>query len=1473
MSEHHQGPLEEIEEALVEFERRVIRLGRLKVPLPSKRFVLIAMLIASLLFVSAVLAVTRSPLAKSLILPAVGRVIAADVRAESLVVEPNGSIVLRGVEARVPGMSSDAGRFFAVDRAKVDLRWLGLLRGEVDVRSVVLDEPVVRVSQSIDTGRLNVAGLSILSAGAGTPSADLPELIANGAVIEIAEHTTSTLRVLKQLRVEGAVRAADSNSGGYFIELVEADAGDGRSPLAVTGFFGPGGLTLELDRVALADWGPEVVPAPVRPLWDRMGLAGTVRETRFTYGLDGTVLAEMFVDGVELSLPIGESGPAGEPNWARMTEVSGVMRLFSDRVQADLEGLFADLPYDVAIAWDGTSLDAPFEARLESRSFELAAQPEFLPFAPGVVRRRLASFDNPTGLVDASVRISRRVGDDGVIGPVRYDGVINFHDVTAAYEHFPYRFSNLAGTARFNNDELVIDRIEGTAPSGASILATGRIWPPRSGAQVDLDIRATGVPLDDAINDALGEGRRKIIATLFNEQRYRELRELGLILTPQRQRTLRERREAIAERVERAIRQGDASEALERRLAEIDAALEAPAFALGGAADVQVRILREPGDDSEWERIITVRLPEAGLLPEQFPLPIEAEDVVIVIENDQARLAGGVYRALGGGEATVEADVFLGDADDDVLPDLRIEAWDVAVDERLLHAIPDIGEDGSGDARSAGELLAALGVRGTVACTALIAPRPGTEKLGYDISVTAQGLRAEPASSAGAVSFEDLTGTVEVSERRVAIDLDAEVIHAGVLPDPVAGLPSAGRLSIEGSLDMMPAGDPLIWARIRGERVDLASQLEDAIAGFSTTSAAMLRDARTRWQPSGIVDVDALVRGPLGDELDSRVTLTNIQRLAFTAMGGRIELGESAGSVTARAGEGGSISLESFETELTYEGEPSGSVIASGTLPLGPVDSYDDSAADARLELELEGLRLEGGLASWFASERRGDAVGAWWQKHDPAGVIDASLGVWPRLDEVTDRAQPAPLALDGVIRPKRFDLTARNERVRFSRVDGLIEFDSTGGVFTDVRADAGTWSIAGDGEWSTPEPGATIVRATADLEAQGMPAGLRAMLPAAVAEVVDGIEFDAAGPLRGLSIELAASRAAGEDRWAFDTSGDVGFQDASLKAGVQVRDADGSMEFAASRPRPELPAEFDLRVLAERALVSGVEATSARVRVMSGEAEREIFVPLISADCHGGRVAGEAVLTPAGDDSESPLRYAATLTASGVRLAAVLRDIARSLELDSTGLARTNGEFDTPDVDTSRGEIDAEFGISGTVDQPETRRGRGSLRVAGGEVVDIPGILPLIEVSNFQLPASEQLDFARATFYLDDERVSFEDVSVYSSSIEILGFGTMTWPERILDLRFNSRAARRIPVVSDVLEGIRDELISTQVVGPLGDYEVKVVQLSGTRAVLGKVFGAEESDQDQRLRELKRRAEQERTRLARPSATAPAGR
>jgi hypothetical protein len=137
--------------------------------------------------------------------------------------------------------------------------------------------------------------------------------------------------------------------------------------------------------------------------------------------------------------------------------------------------------------------------------------------------------------------------------------------------------------------------------------------------------------------------------------------------------------------------------------------------------------------------------------------------------------------------------------------------------------------------------------------------------------------------------------------------------------------------------------------------------------------------------------------------------------------------------------------------------------------------------------------------------------------------------------------------------------------------------------------------------------------------------------------------------------------------------------------------------------------------------------------------------------------------------------------------------------------------------------------------------------------VLNVPFLTRLVEVSNFVLPANAKLDFASAEFYLDGGLITFSDLSVYSEAVEILGYGTMTWPAQILDLRFNSRSARPIPVLSAIVQGIRDELVTTHVTGKLGEQQFKLEQFPGTRRMLGRAVGAPQSEQARRMLEIER--------------------
>jgi hypothetical protein len=400
---------------------------------------------------------------------------------------------------------------------------------------------------------------------------------------------------------------------------------------------------------------------------------------------------------------------------------------------------------------------------------------------------------------------------------------------------------------------------------------------------------------------------------------------------------------------------------------------------------------------------------------------------------------------------------------------------------------------------------------------------------------------------------------------------------------------------------------------------------------------------------------------------------------------------------------------------------------------------------------------------------------------------------------------------------------------------------------------------MAAKGSWLiTPDHTAAV---HADLVGRSAGAGSQffAVLPERLRATFDELHFAVPEALTLDPLSLSLNYSAAGDLEAFKATGKAAATGAALEPGLQLTDASGVVEFTVERNPGQAGPGFELWGLFDSLRAGNVAMTGARVRV-TGLPTGEVYMPHFSADCHGGRFTADAAVDAPGPAGRS---YTTTAQMSGVRFASILADLTPrhpAVPVD-----------ESPSPDGSRGVLDANVSLSGIIGDEGSRRGRGTGTISGGRILSLPLLVPLIRVSNLELPLDEKLDFASSEFYVHGPFFNFEELAVFSRSVEVLGFGTMRWPGTELDLRFRPRARTRIPVVTPVLEGLRNELIAAQVRGTLAQPEVEYRTLTGTFRFIGTMLGETPTEQERRLRTIEQRARQNPR--ATPRNDAPIGR
>lgn len=698
----------------------------------------------------------------------------------------------------------------------------------------------------------------------------------------------------------------------------------------------------------------------------------------------------------------------------------------------------------------------------------------------------------------------------------------------------------------------------------------------------------------------------------------------------------------------------------------------------------------------------------------------------------------------------------------------------------------------------------------------------------------------------------------------------------------------AGEMRIDLEAEAIPRGNTdqgRLDATVEVLGLDVSDPIEDMVAVFSAPAARYFRELRRARDPSGRLDARITLeadRAPAETDGAERpveigIAIGTTDGLSVNSLGGRLSIDAPTGAVTiTTAGRaapghrpiGTRIHFHRLGADLRFNGGSAGRLAMDGGLVIG--DGAHPVHGPADLACDLSGWRFEGGLTESIMREFGGAQLVERYQRLAPQGSFDARI-------ELAAGERESDVGVIGSMSPRSLRVVHGGVPIEFTEIAGRLTFESPPppsarpgdagerrslrGRLEGGRVATDAWSAEGTAEWIAAHGGLVTLDTSFDADIVQLDPALRSILPSDVGAASDRLDLTFAAPLRlregRLSARVAAAQPAAvrapnaPDPVTVNFTGQVAFDQLGLRLdgsdgddaaraakGLRITEASGVARVRAG-PGDATPdgtaaepfvADFALSGLR----FAGVAMTDGRAR-LSRSAAGTIRLGDASAACHRGRVIADIVIDPGEHRT-----YRVNTLMAGVNFAPLLEDMARSVAPSITAEPPDPGRAAIASTDATRGNVDARLSLTGTMGDDLSRRGSGAIRIANGDVVRLPLILPLMQMSNLVLPLGDRLNFLTAAFYIDGSAATFDDVRVCSDSISIVGGGTITLPDLALDMRFNTRANRRVPLWSDLFEAVRNEIASTVVTGTIEDPVIRAETLSSTRRAIGEMIDPE---------------------------------
>jgi hypothetical protein len=1375
------------------------------------------------------------------------------VEGGSLRLNMGGDIVLRDVTFRVPASADGSGpvgesaRFLTIHHGQILLWWRAKIRGDALVRRVEVFDADIRLSKPLDEFDLNILAIEPpAGAAAGSRAAGpLPGIVVHKANILLGEHDANgDIDELRTLPLVASLRSSRETPGVYEVTAIEdPQLSTSAKPLKFEGRLGSDGFSGRLGAIDMADFPPSTIPRQLREVYTELDMGGQTRGATVRYD-EATGVLELVLDLQEASpfpapfaddsnvaarlnlrLPV-PTDEAGTLKPLIPVSGSGQLRLVqrpAPRGGAGVSWQSVQAPSEPGVVGIGQRtlmvegrLNSTIEdahANIDMRlwlgggeplyQFDVAtAEPyAFTPDTPWLRRdapvlqkvSTIIALLQPRGTISLSARVAQVANGDGVRQRVAGRGTIR--DGGMQFEHFPYPVQGVTGSIELDDGRIRLIGLRGATPSGSPVLASTTITLDEVATGVEVDVQAFGVPYDDTLRQTLDDVAPEIRQILLNEDALKRAYQDNLIRRP-----------------------GQPG--------------RAPAFGLGGEADAHVNVTRRAGYDGSTTVHVDVRSTNFGLLPEAFPIPIIATDVLLTIDlpPELETLAKGLPRALrvqargarattvagGQAEASVLVSVPLGEPEGEersTTVDVVVDAVDVPVHDAMLAAVPGKGEEGDAALPDGPRgLLRALGPRGLID-TDFRLTRDDRGEIDWWAEVSPKGVMLVPVplDRRHPLTIENLNGAVRVDGQGLRGELAGRTRRGG---DVRAAL----RADFERDT---------VLAVFNSTALNLESPVEDAVAVVAPEVARSLAEARETFDVRGIADVSTSVRLSDG-RASAEVRVSRVDGLRFDWLEGRMGLDNGRGAIVVTTTDNGPlVTFDRVLADGTYEGESVGRVRLRGEIP---VDALRDQGSTferpTTLDLEVQGGTLESALLRMLASNRGGAGEPSLLDLWNVRGEYDALVSL--RTPAYPGDGPGAKPLRAFELSPYEATLVRDGRTVRVPWISGVVsgqeltpsEQGPGGATAYAGRVDYLTlggddWWVSLDGAWHADGRGHTDLEVGLDgriqpdsgrgNRASGVPSAILGVMPPALGLALEAMKLESTGALQVDAGRLRVeSFPEAETRIRFDSTLDI----ESLRVGERAAkegDQGGARPIARAQGG-HVRVESDTAHPAEQAsLVFAADAAQAWDLGLEGvefsatiNRNRTVDIEDARAAGGGGRIAGRGrVFLPEVEGEAS--RYEVDLAGAGLHtewLMAAFQD--REAQ-----------------ADRGAGDLDLSVGLAATLGEPSTQRGRGSMRIRGGSPIALPlAIRAAVEAMNVNFGADEY-DAMNGEFYVIGQTMTFTRLAVSSDAVILSGLGTVDLSDGGLDMSITTKSTQDT-MIRSIVRALREVIVAVQLGGTL---------------------------------------------------------